>query len=131
MKKFNTLGVVGLLSLAAVGCGGEYTPEEEQAMQQPELGDVAQAAEYATIDAMQTRDFSTWLFGSTPFIIENLSSTHSTPYYAYCGGNSTSGTIAAGATITGSLMCNWPGSRLYVRNNGTLTGNQRLYVTTY
>ena len=46
MKKFNPLGVVGLLSLAAVGCGGEYTPEEEQAMQQPELSDVEQAMDH-------------------------------------------------------------------------------------
>ena len=85
------MGVVGLLSLAAVGCGGEYTPEEEQAMQQPELGDVEQAAESAYVDAGQTRDFSAWLFGTTPFTIENPSPI-ATPYTAYCGGNSISGT---------------------------------------
>lgn len=131
MKKLNTLGMLGVLSLVAAGCGGEYTPEEAEAVQTPEMGEVTQAAETAMIDAMQTRDFSAWLFGSTPFYIKNLSSTRSTSYQAYCGGNNTSGTIAPGATISGSLMCNWFGARLYVRNNGTVTGNQILYVTTY
>ncbi|NOK07085.1 MULTISPECIES: hypothetical protein [Myxococcus] len=131
MKKFNTLGVVGLLSLAAVGCGGEYTPEEEQAMQQPELGDVEQAAESAYVDAGQTRDFSAWLFGTTPFTIENPSPI-ATPYTAYCGGNSISGTVPAnGSHDNMNLNCAWLGARLYVRNNGTSVGVQKLLVRTW
>ncbi|WIG98449.1 hypothetical protein [Myxococcus sp. SDU36] len=131
MKKFNTLGVVGLLSLAAVGCGGEYTPEEEQAMQQPELGDVAQAAETAFIDAGQTRDFSTWLFGVTPFSIQNVGSAP-TSYIAYCGGNSISGTIPVSGTHSNmNLNCAWPGARLYVKNTSGTPGTHKLYVWTW
>ncbi|WP_237080964.1 hypothetical protein [Myxococcus xanthus] len=130
MKKFNTLGVVGLLSLAAVGCGGKYTPEEEQAMQQPELGDVEQAAESAYVDAGQTRDFSAWLFGATPFTIENPSPI-ATPYTAYCGGNSISGTVPAnGSHNNMNLNCSVRGCacatmarRLASRSSSSAPGN--------
>ncbi|ABF88059.1 putative lipoprotein [Myxococcus xanthus DK 1622] len=131
MKKLNTLGVVGLLSLAAVGCGGEYTPEEEQAMQQPELSDVEQAMESAWIDAGQTRDFSTWLFGVTPFSIQNVG-TAPTSYYAYCGSNNISGTVNVGQTHSNlNLNCAWPGARLYVSNTSGTVGTHKLYVWTW
>lgn len=131
MKKLNTLGVVGLLSLAAVGCGGEYTPEEAQAVQQPELGETTQAMEEAWINAGQTRDFSTWLFGVTPFSIRNVG-TASTSYYAYCGGNNLSGTVGVGQTHNNlNLNCAWPGARLYVQNTSGTSGVNQLYVWTW
>ncbi|AEI68409.1 hypothetical protein [Corallococcus macrosporus] len=131
MKKLNTLGVMGLLSLAAVGCGGEYTPEEEQAMQLEPTGEVQQREETAWIDAGQTRDFSTWLFGVTPFSIKNDSYTDSVPFSAWCGSNSITGSVSPRATYTSSLNCAWPGARLYVHNDGYLVGNQVIFVRTW
>ncbi|NTX33054.1 hypothetical protein HUA74_04340 [Myxococcus sp. CA051A] len=129
MKLFNTFGVVGVVSLMAVGCGGEYTPEE--AAQSPEMGEATQAVESAFIAGGQTRDFSTWLFGVTPFYVRNMSATRSTRFNAYCGANNISILLAPNQVYPTSLNCAWPGARLYVQNQGLSPTLDQIYVETH
>ncbi|WP_164013684.1 hypothetical protein [Pyxidicoccus trucidator] len=130
MKMLNKFGMLGAVALVAAGCGGELDAAGEP-VETPETGEVAQAIEYNQIPAMQTRDFSTWLTGTTTFQVMNLSYTHNTRYTAYCGGNSTSGLLAPRQSVYNSLLCNWFGARLYIRNDGTIVGNQTLDAWSY
>lgn len=111
--------VVGVFAVSsmAVGCGG--MPEDSRqdtvnAVENQDIGTVEQH-EYWRLGAQQTGDYSAWLFGSTPWRIYNYGSV-AIPFSAWCGDRHFSATIAAGGMHEGSLMCNWFGARLYIKN---------------
>jgi|GEM_PF-2769285 len=131
-KQLKGLGIV-LAGALMVGCGGmepqELQGEEAGAPTEAGVGQVQGAVELARIGANETRDFSTWLFGTTTWRVYNPSSV-AVPFLVWCGSTTYNGIVNPGQAQQQSWPCGAPGTRLYIRNNGTNASTQFIDVQT-